>query len=262
MQAERSIEILDRQREVSKSLRSLQLKSPEFSKWRRDTEVAIERIFGADSRNVTDFNSIRYSLTVFSSGTPDYRFHQAYVEGLEKADAILASMVDEIREYESFEGNENSFPDHLNLIERICLKFHTVARQLQDRHQDRPTIQIEDEYDVQDLFHALLRLHFEDIRPEEWSPSYAGKASRLDFLLKQEKVVIELKKTRASMKTGELGEQLIVDRARYERHPDCDLLVCFIYDPEGRVGNPTGLERDLEDNNGGLKVRVIVAPKR
>ena len=42
---------------------------------------------------------------------------------------------------------------------------------------------MEDEYDVQDLFHALLTIYFEDIRKEEWSPSYAGGASRMDFLL-------------------------------------------------------------------------------
>ncbi|HEX8214783.1 MAG TPA: hypothetical protein VF582_04845 [Allosphingosinicella sp.] len=109
--------------------------------------------------------------------------------------------------------------------------------------------------------HALLKLHFDDVRPEEWAPSYAGRASRLDFLLKNEKIVVEVKKTRPSLKAGELGEQLIVDRARYEHHPDCETLVCFVYDPEGRIGNPVGLERDLEAYGGKLKVRVIVAPK-
>lgn len=63
------------------------------------------------------------------------------------------------------------------------------------------------------------------------------------------------------MKAGELGEQLIIDRVRYERHPDCDTLVCFVYDPEGRIGNPRGIERDLENHTGGIKVRVIIAPK-
>jgi len=261
VQADRAIEILQRQRDVAKSLLSKQSGSPEFAKWRRDTEVAIERIFGRDSRNIADFNDVRYTLMAFSSGTPEYRFHEAYQRGLTRADAILASMVDEIREYESPEVEDVGAPDHLSLLERLCLRFHVAARQLQARHGGRATIRIEDEYDVQDLLHALLRLHFDDVRPEEWSPSYAGKASRLDFLLKKERIVIEVKKTRASMKTGELGEQLIIDRARYEQHPDCDVLVCFVYDPEGRIGNPVGLERDLESGGGRVKVRVIVAPK-
>jgi DNA-binding sugar fermentation-stimulating protein len=59
---------------------------------------------------------------------------------------------------------------------------------------NRNTIEIEDEYDVQDLFHALLKLYFDDIRPEEYTPSYGGSASRVDFLLKDEQIIIEIKK--------------------------------------------------------------------
>ncbi|MVW56824.1 hypothetical protein GO590_13880 [Sphingomonas sp. MAH-6] len=143
----------------------------------------------------------------------------------------------------------------------MCLRFHRVARQLRDRHGGRDTLTIGDEYDVQDLLHALLSMHFDDIREEEWSPSYAGSGSRVDFLLKAEQIVIEVKKTRQSMKRGELGEQLIVDRARYAEHPDCKTLVCFVYDPEGIVGNPAGMERDLEKHEGAMRVRVIIAPK-
>src|SRR5439155_9310984 len=78
----------------------------------------------------------------------------------------------------------------LELIKLICRRFHIVARQLGHRRQNRPTLEVIDEYDVQDLLHALLRLHFDDIRPEEWTPSYAGKSSRMDFLLKPEQIVI------------------------------------------------------------------------
>ena len=214
------------------------------------------------SRNINDFKSIPYSLSAWSSSTPDQRFQEAYDRGLARADAILASMIDEIRDYAPDDSDsEAGAPDQLSLLERLCLRFHAAARTLQDRHDGRTTLEVNDEYDVQDLLHAFLRLHFDDIRPEEWTPSYAGRSSRVDFLLKAERIVVEVKKTRPSMKAGELGEQLIIDRARYEQHPDCDTLVCFVYDPEGRIGNPTGIERDLENHPGGIKVRVIIAPK-
>lgn len=64
--------------------------------------------------------------------------------------------------------------DALGKIELIASRFHTVARQLRQRHSNRTTLTISDEYDVQDLFHALLRLFFDDIREEEWTPGYAG----------------------------------------------------------------------------------------
>ena len=79
--------------------------------------------------------------------------------------------------------------DPHTVINIIFHKFHDVADQLTDRHDNRNSLHINDEYDVQDLLHALLTLYFDDIRPEEWTPSYAGSSSRMDFLLKQEKIV-------------------------------------------------------------------------
>jgi len=146
------------------------------------------------------------------------------------------------------------------VLDRILSRFHRVAKQLRSRHGGRNTLNIVDEYDVQDLLHALLRLYFDDIRPEEWAPSYAGSCSRMDFLLKNEKIVIEVKKTRDSLKAKELGEQLIVDIERYKVHPDCNKLLCFVYDPEGLLGNPTGIVNDLNTRHEGF-VQVIVKPE-
>lgn len=148
----------------------------------------------------------------------------------------------------------------LPILENIASRFHQVARQLRYRYDRRPTFDVRDEYDVQDLLHALLRLHFDDIRPEEHTPSYAGKSTRMDFLLKSERVVVEVKKTRQSMSAGDLGTQLIEDIARYASHPDCDALVCFVYDPEGILPNPRGLERDLNSDEVALPVRVFIRP--
>lgn len=151
--------------------------------------------------------------------------------------------------------------DPFTIIHSIASKFHRVARQLRDRHNSRQTLDVNDEYDVQDLFHALLHLFFDDIRKEEWTPSYAGGSSRMDFLLKQEKTIIEIKITRETHKDRKIGEELIVDIEKYKTHPDCKHLYCFIYDPEGRIGNPTGLESDLSGERDDLGVKVVVEPK-
>lgn len=144
---------------------------------------------------------------------------------------------------------------------QLCKRFHQMARQLRVRHRGRETLDVNDEYDVQDLFHAALKLHFHDIRAEDYTPSYAGGNSRVDFLLKPERTVVEIKKTRDGLTDKKLGEELIVDIARYQSHPDCDVLVCFVYDPEGRVGNPRGLESDLAKlGNDDLNVVVFIEP--
>lgn len=260
MNSQYAIEILERRREEIEKLDRSSYSSPVFEKWNRDTEIAIEKIFGKKSRHTRDYKNINYFSLVFTSRTTESQHREAYLKGLGRAEAILTSMIDEIKEY-GFDNNDNPIaPNQLTIIELLCLRFHAVARQLQFRHASRSTINIDDEYDVQDLFHALLRLHFDDVRAEEWTPSYAGGSARMDFLLKEERIVVEIKKTRAGLKDTKLGEELIIDRARYEAHPNCDMLVCFVYDPEGKIGNPTGVARDLETHSGSLKMRVIIAP--
>ena len=147
------------------------------------------------------------------------------------------------------------------LVRTICDRFTIVANALTDRYDNRATIAMTDEYDVQDLLGALLKLHFTDVRPEEWTPSYAGNASRMDFLLKPEQLVVEAKMTRKGLGQKELVTQLAEDILRYQSHQDCKTLICFVYDPTGKCSNPTALENDLTKNHGGLQVVVIVQPK-
>jgi hypothetical protein len=151
--------------------------------------------------------------------------------------------------------------DAVQIVENICRRFHLFARQLLVRHAGRPTLKMADEYDVQDALHALLRLHFEDVRPEEWTPSYAGKSTRMDFVLKREQVVIEVKMTRKGLGQKEVLQQLTEDKERYRVHPDCRSLVCFVYDPCGMCDNPNALEDDVSVPDGEFRVVVIVAPK-
>jgi REase_DpnII-MboI len=152
-------------------------------------------------------------------------------------------------------------PTALQDVERLVARFHQAARRIRTRYDHRPTLEIKDEYDVQDLLHALLSLFFNDIRKEEWTPSYAGKSSRMDFLLKAEQIVVEVKMTRETLGEKEVGDQLLIDIARYRVHQDCKTLVCFVYDPAERIGNPVGLEHDLSGVRDGLSVKVFVAPR-
>lgn len=144
---------------------------------------------------------------------------------------------------------------------RLCKRFPIAVRTLRRRHAGRATLDIQDEYDVQDLIHALLRVEFDDVRPEVVTPSYVGKSSRMDFLLKRECIVLEVKMTRDGLGTKELGDQLIIDIDRYRQHSDCQTLICFVYDPEHRVSNPHELEDDLPRDRGSMRIQIVVAPR-
>ena len=138
----------------------------------------------------------------------------------------------------------------LDRVVHICKRFDVVARQLVRRHASRSTLIIEDEYDVQDLMQALLLVEFEDVRAESWNPTYLGGASRVDFLIRDAGIVVEVKKTRERLADREIGKELAEDVTRYSdpaANRGATVLVCFIYDPSRRLANPRGLERDLAD---------------
>jgi hypothetical protein len=148
--------------------------------------------------------------------------------------------------------------DSVGVVTTIGARFLDASRQLKRRHGGRPTLEVNDEYDAQDLFHALLKLFFEDIRPEEWTPSYAGAGARVDFILPRVRLAIELKNARPSMTTKELGEQLIADILKYGTHPNVRHLVCLVFDPGGLLANPRGIESDLSQAREGLGVTVRI----
>lgn len=247
-------------KERAEALAKISRGSQDFKKWYRDTEVAIEKIFGKETRHLRDFKSIRFISSVLYN-TTDSIHEEAYRRGLRNAVAIFDSFIDEISEY-GFDKEMETMVELLPIdkVKLLIERFHKIARQLRSRHDNRHTIEIEDEYDVQDLFHALLKIYFQDIRPEEYIPSYAGAASRVDFLLKEEKIIIEIKKTRKNLGAKEIGEQLIIDSQRYQSHPDCNQLICFVYDPEGRVANPRGIENDLTKEINGVNIVVFITP--
>jgi hypothetical protein len=154
----------------------------------------------------------------------------------------------------------NGDSETLAVIRRACLRFHSVVRQLRQRSEDRTTLEVEDEVDAQDLLRAILCVQCEEIHTESWNPGYSGMP-RTDLVLPQEGIVIVVKKTRQGVGAKTLTEQLSVDMQRYLSHSLCKTLVCFIYDPEGRIGNPTALEAAFIHHQHDRKVEVVIAPK-
>jgi hypothetical protein len=79
-------------------------------------------------------------------------------------------------------------------------------------------------------------------------------------ILKQESIVVEIKMTRNGLGSKELSTQLIEDIERYKVHPDCQTLICFVYDPTGLIPNPRGIEADLNRDADPFPVRVLIRP--
>lgn len=56
------------------------------------------------------------------------------------------------------DGDEVTKLDPVVSVERLCNRIALVVRQLRARHDSRQTLNVGDEYDVQDLLHALVAL--------------------------------------------------------------------------------------------------------
>jgi hypothetical protein len=135
---------------------------------------------------------------------------------------------------------------------------------LQHRRKGANSLTFLSEYDIQDLLHALLRPWISDVRPEEYTPSYAGSSTRMDFLLLDHSLVIETKLVRDRQHAARIGNELILDINHYRAHPACAALWCVIYDPNHHILNVGGLIADLEgistNEKGTVTTKVFVLP--
>jgi hypothetical protein len=149
--------------------------------------------------------------------------------------------------------------DLLAELEAGLRRFPQFAGRLRKRSRNRAGIGITDEYDVQDLIHAALTIYTDDVRREETTPSFAGAGARMDFLLKRERIAIDVKCTRPSLDQRGLGDELSADIARYAAHPDADAVVFFVYDLATVVANHRGFEDDFSARTTeSLAVRCVV----
>lgn len=182
--------------------------------------------------------------------------------GLDRLLSAISLKLGELSWLESKDSKEKKEeqPKPSQILITILKNIDKSARQIKRRYNNRTTIEIKDEYDVQDLLHSILRAFFDDVRPEEYIPSYAGSSSRVDFLLKKEKIVIEVKFASQKLKEKEIGNQLIIDIKKYQTHPDCEQLYCLVYDPNSEIHNPMGLENDLSGKHNKIEVKVLVVP--
>ena len=145
---------------------------------------------------------------------------------------------------------------------KIFNKFHLVAKKLEHRYNSRESLFINDEYDVQDLLHAILSLEFDSVQKEEYSPQFAGKRPRIDFFLRFEEIAIEVKKIRDHAYIKKIRDDIIQDKELYSKKHDINDLYFFIYDPDAYLLDRADFIQDLEKNKPKTfrKLKVIIKP--
>lgn len=150
-------------------------------------------------------------------------------------------------------------PDILlsNILSNFCRFTNQLKRK---RHAKRESF-ISDEYDVQDILHAVLKLHFDKVHPEFVIPPDMGSSKRIDFYLEDCNIAIEVKYTSESHDEKAIGKELKEDILSYSSYPQCQSLYCLIYDPELLIHNPRSFEDDLNNKSTDkFRVKAFVRP--
>lgn len=258
----------NKKRETIDRLLSIITKACESSGWHWYIESLDETEFLSATINVSksvSYNEITalININILLDNTVQYSIEKTSFHnyGIDALSGVIYNHLKRAGWVSETEKKDAQKDKPLDLLIKVFKRFHFSAAQLSKRYNNRAALLIQDEYDVQDYLHALLKILFDDIRPEEYSPSYAGSSSKIDFLLKEEKILVEVKFATPKLTDSKIGEQLIVDIERYKNHPDCKTFVCFVYDPNFNIKNPYGLEKDLSGKKDKINVNVFVYPK-
>ena len=206
------------------------------------------------------------SLMLLQSMYPNHPQTYAFKKLIDddKQQALYATYQTQMGILKAFSKLKPSSPNDIDadlLLSHIFNNFCRFVHQLKRKRHNGRECFLSDEYDVQDLLHAVLKLHFDDVRPEVWTPQYAGSSNRMDFFINDSQIAIEVKYSKNNHTEKLIGDELLIDLAKYSEYPNCKSLYCFIYDPDYCIGNPKGLENDLNNKStDSFMVKIFVRP--
>ncbi len=131
-----------------------------------------------------------------------------------------------------FSGKQEATPEpDVRMVEQLCKRLPQAARILAVRsRKGKKAYEISDEYDVQDLLHALLRAYLKYSVQEDPLPKVAGaKSSRADISIEELGVLIEVKYVHGREDQKRLFEEYSQDLVLYAQWSHLRTLVYLIY---------------------------------
>ena len=251
MLKEKKIDIIQELIQHGESLKGSRYDSQDLNLWVNNCNTMREKLFpGKKGRYVVP----RASHTLDLNNGQKYTNYEPDVKEVNKfIEATITSLKSRVHEIELYDDNEEcgemTTEKALETLHSIARKFKEATMPLRKRRTGKQPFLIENEYDVQDVFHTFLRLFFQIVRPEEWTPQYAGSANRMDFVLPDYNIAIEIKMTRENLRDKDIGDQILNDISHYKADSSVHHLFCFIYDPHECIQNKQALEDDLIQND-------------
>lgn len=142
------------------------------------------------------------------------------------------------------------------LVIQMLDNFDEGAKKItQKRRKGHSLFEINNEYDVQDLLYVMLKPVFPKLKEEDPTPRVGVKSNRIDLILRDEKILIEVKmiKSTDSNETS-FVEELKIDIQSYHQCQWLNHLICFVYDPLKK----TKSKQNFYDLNGNQSINGTV----
>lgn len=144
----------------------------------------------------------------------------------------------------------------INTIDKVAIimnMFNSISSSINffsNRKHNRPSFNVENEYDLQDLLYVIAKPIFPDARLEEHTSKHAGKTKRIDMVIPSVNVVVEVKFVRDKTHANSITDEIKIDIESYHVHPSCETLCVLIYDPGKNIIDAENVMTDLS----GLRV--------
>lgn len=150
----------------------------------------------------------------------------------------------------------------VEILNKISSRLTLMINSLDERVYDkkRHLLEITDEWDLLYYLQGLLLLFFDGVKPEQYTPSYGKKSSKIDYFLTEEKIAIEVKYLHENYSEKDIRLQLDIDYRHYTGVANTELVYAMVYDPFRIIKQPLLFIKDLERDRSGdkpMKVYVI-----
>ncbi|MCK4819046.1 hypothetical protein KA005_24950, partial [bacterium] len=136
--------------------------------------------------------------------------------------------------------NNNVFSLLFNYLREAVIEF-----------EKRREIKFVNEPQLQDFIYSVLRALFASVEFEDPTEKICEKSNRLDFVLKDHNIIIEVKYVRDKAHGKKISEELSADYLRYKQSPYGKTIINYIYDPNNNIANHSlykkGLKKILPD---------------
>jgi hypothetical protein len=129
-------------------------------------------------------------------------------------------------------------------VVRALSEFMECVRYLNTR-RSKTNLNLDSEEAVQDAIYLMLRPWVTNIIPENPNQKIAGRYSIKDFLLPDLRTVIEAKFIRDKSHGKSIVQEINDDIETYRYHPQCEVLIFFIYDPDALIPDRLQLEKHV-----------------